>query len=296
MSEQEQLILKSTHAAAGVMQKILYFPLTRIVLGCMVCLLVSFTANLFLKSILGLLNLDEDVAKMIRVSLNFASMLATYYWLFKYYEKREVSELALRYLPKEGLFGLCAAALVISLVILILYIMGYYKPTSINSDVFIQLYSFTIIATMAAAEEILMRGILYRITEASLGINIALIVSGLVFGIAHIGNENATWLSVISVGLYGIIPGVTFSLTKRLWYPIFLHVGWNFAQAFYGTVLSGMEEYSSYGFFQSKMQGPELLTGGTFGPENSIITIALTLLLFVGLYYRILKNKTKVMG
>jgi len=272
------------------MRRVLTFPLTRILVGAVVCMLAAQSVNVLLRWLLGLTGLDVDVAKMIRVSLNLAAILTTYYWLFRYYERRRITELALGHLPREGAIGFAAAALVIALVILVLLALGYYRPLAMNGSLSVQLYSLVIIATMAATEEVLMRGILYRITEASLGTNIALAVSGLAFGLGHLGNENVTWVSVILIALGGVLTGIAFTSSGRLWYPISMHVGWNYAQAFFGTTLSGMEEYASYGFVRSEMRGPELLTGGAFGPENSIITMSLLLILGIWTYSRMWKN------
>ena len=73
------------------------------------------------------------------------------------------------------------------------------------------------------------------------------------------------------------------SYTKRIWLPYFFHIGWNFSQPFYGSNLTGTNELGS--IIQSKFTGPELLTGGTFGIENSIFTASFLLLIGIILYY-----------
>ena len=61
-----------------------------------------------------------------------------------------------------------------------------------------------------------------------------------------------------------------FIYTKRIWLPFFFHLGWNFAQPFYGSNLTGSNDMGS--IIQSKFTGPELLTGGATGIEGSIFT------------------------
>ena len=61
-------------------------------------------------------------------------------------------------------------------------------------------------------------------------------------------------------------------------------------QVFYGTPVSGLDEFSGYSLYQGRLQGPELITGGPFGPENSIITITLTLIIFTVFYFVAWKN------
>jgi membrane protease YdiL (CAAX protease family) len=77
--------------------------------------------------------------------------------------------------------------------------------------------------------------------------------------------------------------GMMFIYTKRIWLPYFFHLGWNFSQPFYGSTLSGTNEMGS--IIQSKFNGPELLTGGAFGIENSIITGSFLLFIGIALYY-----------
>jgi uncharacterized protein len=68
-----------------------------------------------------------------------------------------------------------------------------------------------------------------------------------------------------------------------LWLPIFFHAGWNWAQVSLGVAVSGMEDLPN--FVQSRLEGPDLITGGAFGPENSILTIGLVLILSLVAYY-----------
>jgi hypothetical protein len=67
-----------------------------------------------------------------------------------------------------------------------------------------------------------------------------------------------------------------------------LHIGWNFSFVFWGTIVSGATEFSS--FIESDLEGPVLITGGKFGPENSIITFLLSLMLFIAAYYKTSKK------
>ena len=263
---------------------ILRLPLTRIIIGCAICAIVPLAINSFLKLILKSSSLEEDAARMIRASLFLVITLFTYYFLFRFYETRKIEELSLRHLPKEGLLGMVGALLSISLVIFTFYLMGYYKVLLINKSIFNVAYLLIIITSLAAFEEVLFRGIGYRIIEEKLGTNLALIISGLLFGLVHILNTNATIMSIIGAGIGGALAGIMFSMTRRLWLPIFFHTGWNFAQVFYGITVSGIKGFLINAFYQSSLHGPDVLTGGAFGPENSIITIALTLILFIILY------------
>jgi membrane protease YdiL (CAAX protease family) len=183
---------------------------------------------------------------------------------------------------KESLIGLFIGVLSMTLIISVLYILGYYDPLSTISAIYLVLPLF-LFTTLSIFEELIFRGMIYRIIEESLGTIIALIISALLFGLAHLPNENANFVSVISAAFGGILAGLLFSLTKRLWLPIFFHAGWNWTQGVFGVAVSGIEEIP--GFVRSSMKGPELITGGAFGPENSILTVMLVIMLSGVVYY-----------
>lgn len=260
-------------------KQVLYFPLTRIVIGVVFCGFAMLATNSVLRLIL---RPEGDATRIIRWLLSTVILLTAYYFLFSRYERREITELSKTHLLKESLLGLSISVICISLVIFILYIMRCYEVLSAN-NVTVLLLSLFFCVSAAALEEIIFRGIIYRIVEENLGTKLALILSALLFGFAHISNEHANAISIVSAASGGILLGIMFSLTKRLWLPVAFHAGWNWALASFGTVVSGNDELPT--FLQIKLNGPELITGGTFGPENSIITVGLVLVLSGIVYY-----------
>ncbi len=251
--------------------------------GIMVCLLIPLTVKTFISGpILDSTGLAEEVARDIHGVITVIIVLYTYSLLFRFYENREISELSLKKLPVGILRGFFAGVSIITVVVFVLYLLGYYTIHSFNSArvVFHPLF---VLMIAGVVEEVFFRGIIYRIIEDSLGTDLALAISSLLFGFVHLQNENATFFSGIAIALeLGIILGIAFSLTRCLWLPIFLHVGWNFAIVFYGMAVSGMEEFP--GLLRGELEGPAYLTGGDFGPENSIITVMVSLLVFGGIY------------
>ena len=270
--------------------KLLHSAFIRIIVGSVSIFLVGMIVKWVFEPLLLSIGLEEGTAKIIRYILTLAAILSTYYWLFTYYERRKVTELAKGYFLKDSLLGITLGILSISTVMLLLYLGGYYQIVVINDKILHLLFPLVFIALMGTLEELIFRGVVYRIIESRLGTNLALIISGLFFGLSHITNEHATLVSVLGAGIGGLIAGTMFSATKRLWLPISFHVMWNFMQIFYGTPVSGMDEFSGYALFQGRLQGPDLLTGGPFGPENSIITIILTLIIFGAFYFIAWRN------
>ena len=271
----------------STVQRVLHFPLTRIAIGAAVCGLALLGTNSVLRLVL---RPETDFLRVVRWLLSTSVLLAAYHFLFRHYERREITELSRTGLLWESLAGLVAGAASISLVIAVLAALGYYKMLSIDGASAL-LLSLALFTTLSVFEELLFRGIVYRIAEQSLGTNLALIVSGLLFGLAHLPNEHANAISVISAASGGILAGLLFSMTRRLWLPIFFHAGWNWAQGSLGVAVSGIEELPA--FIQARLEGPVLITGGAFGPENSVITVLLVLIL-AGLAYTLTLKSGKL--
>lgn len=123
-------------------------------------------------------------------------------------------------------------------------------------------------------EELLFRGILFRWIEELAGSWVALAVTSALFGLAHMFNPNASLLSSFAIAVEaGVLLGGAYMLTRSLWVPIGLHAAWNFTQGFIWDVpVSG---HDSEGLVEARLTGPELLSGGAFGLEASLIAMVL---------------------
>ena len=127
-------------------------------------------------------------------------------------------------------------------------------------------------------EEILFRGIVLRQLEAWLGSWIALALSSALFGGLHIMNPGATWFSSVAIAVEaGILLGAAYLLTRRLWLAIGIHAAWNFTQGWVFSVpVSGGE--APLGLLITRRLGPDLLTGGDFGLEASVVAMVVATL------------------
>ena len=126
----------------------------------------------------------------------------------------------------------------------------------------------------AFIEEIVFRGIVFRIVEAALGTWIALILSAAIFGLLHLVNPHATLQGAMAIVFEaGVMFAAAFVLTRRLWLPIGIHAGWNFTQGgIFGVPVSGQP---SGGLLDGTLNGPEWLSGGVFGAEASMVAVVL---------------------
>lgn len=258
--------------------RFLHSSIMRIIIGLF--LVASFTAlvQFGMQAVLKHTPFSEEIENLIVAVLIAAVALGTYYFLFKFYEKRKIDELSTSHFIKNSLIGLFTGFLFLSFVILVMYLGKSYTILSVNPVSFL-IPALALGISSAVFEEILFRGILFRITEEKLGSVWALIISSSFFGFAHLANENSTVFSAIAITVEaGLFLGAAYIYSRNLWLPIFIHFAWNFSEGgIYGAIISGSGLKKS--LINSKIAGPELLTGGAFGPENSLQSVILGLML-----------------
>jgi membrane protease YdiL (CAAX protease family) len=131
-----------------------------------------------------------------------------------------------------------------------------------------------LMSAVAVAEELLFRGVLFRIVEEMTGTWGALAVSALVFGALHLVNPGATVWGALAIAIEaGLMLGSAYAATRTLWLPIGLHLGWNLAEGgIFGVTVSG-SGHGPVGLLKGALSGPVALTGGSFGPEASLVAI-----------------------
>ena len=264
-------------------KRFLHFPIIRIVVGIVVCfslfiVVQNFVSKPFFYNIIE----DKNIADTLIHLVSFLVLLSSYYFLFRWYEKREIKELSIKYLPKEMFGGFIIGFSAISLSIFILYLLGYYHIIGISTeDYSIELFMTLVVA--ALIEDLFTRGLVLRELENWLGTNIAILIIMLI-ETYHIFNPNTTLFSFFVSLCWGFTMSMFFVYTKRVWLPFFFHLGWNFAQPFYGSNLTGLDNMGK--IIHSKFEGPVLFTGGGIGIEDSIITVFILFSIGLFLYYR----------
>lgn len=95
----------------------------------------------------------------------------------------------------------------------------------------------------------------------------ALALTALSFGLAHALNPNAGLLSTANIAFGGVLLGVSYAITSRLWIALGLHFAWNTAQCFLDMPVSGQTLYDGL-WFERVETGEDVVTGGAFGPEG----------------------------
>ncbi|MGE7138077.1 CPBP family intramembrane glutamic endopeptidase [Luteibacter sp. NPDC031894] len=219
-------------------------------------------------------NLTFDQITPLIEALRLAPVVLAYWLLVRTIERRRLDELAARKAVPHVLLGIAGGAIVFSLVVGALWALGAYVVDGVNHDVH---WLGPILAMGVGAgvgEEIVSRGVIFRIVEEGLGTWAALLLSAAVFGGLHIWNPHATTWSALSIALEaGLLFGLLFHVTRSLWVCMGAHAAWNVAQGpLYGIPVSGFEQK---GLLAAHMQGPDWLTGGAFGAEASVVALAL---------------------
>ncbi len=213
------------------------------------------------------------------VPLTLASGLATaglslcvYAWVVRRTERRAPVEVAVRGAAPALGRGLLIGGGMFAAVIANIAFLGGYEVLGWGSPAgAAALLGFT--AAVVVVEELLFRGILFRIVEQRIGTWASLLLTGVLFGAAHLFNAHATWWTASAIAIQaGFMLAAAYAATRNLWVPIGVHFGWNFAQGgVFSTSISGGD--APQGLLDGVTSGPLLLSGGEFGPEASAYSV-----------------------
>jgi len=259
----------------------------RLVWRLLIFSLLLFGFMLLFSTLSGLANLINASSMLALVILLavMAALLIAGRWI----DRRKITDFGL-HLSKEWWkdfgFGLTLGAFLMGAIFLIawltgnLKITGYFQKLTLNTPFYLQFLDALLFFTCVGIyEELLLRG--YFLINLAEGLKFnwlgkkgalitALVISSLIFGLLHIVNPNASWISTITISLAGVFLGLGLVLTGRLGLSIGLHITWNFFQGnVFGFPVSG----SNFGvsLIETELTGLVWLTGGAFGPEAGVL-------------------------
>lgn len=170
--------------------------------------------------------------------------------------------------------ALIAAAAMIGILAIELAVGGIKLSTSAFNAIGALVFGLFLIV-QGLIDEVIMRGMLISGLSALLGGRrvAAVLIAAVLFGATHMFFKGASTLSVISNGLGGVMYGLAFILTGRIWLGFGLHFAWNFVQGpILGFILSGHPVQGA--IFRIDDLGPAWLTGGAYGPEGGVVGVA----------------------
>jgi hypothetical protein len=202
-----------------------------------------------------------------------AVVLSAYAAYVRMVEKRAVTELAGPRAMRELGAGVLLGALLLSLTMGVLAALGVYRITGYNGAA-AMLTTVPGFMLAAVLEEVVVRGVIFRILNEWLGSWIALVLSAAVFGLLHLLNPGTTVLNAASVMMEaGILLAAAYLLTRRLWLCMGIHFAWNFMQG--GVFSAAVSGGATRGLLQAKLDGADWLSGGAFGAEASVVALVI---------------------
>lgn len=239
---------------------------------------------------IGFWGIPQPVAKDVAVLIVAVFILAIFRRWTRLFEKQWKWELLAR---NEGKNILCGVLIGFSFFVLLtglLYVAGCYSIQYVSphwSDIISNLCLFFLVA---CCEEVIFRGVIFRLIDDRFGLWWALGISALIFGFAHMFNPGASiWSSVAIVMEAGILLGAAYKYSNSLWLPIGIHWAWNFTQGnVFGFAVSGEDAGES--IFTANIDGPDIITGGSFGPEASGIALLLGTIISAFFLWKILNS------
>lgn len=257
------------HPTQPVWLRILRSPLVRLLVLGPALFLMMMQSNWFMETFK-----DRPLISIgVTVCMALAA-LAVYYAYGRIIERREVTELSTPGMGREWATGALIGAGLITGCVLILLALGMYRIEGLNPASFL-LPAVALAISSGTFEELFFRGVIFKSVEDMAGSWIALILSSLVFGFVHLLNPAGTIVGAVYISIEaGLLLAAAYLLTRRLWLAMGVHMAWNYtlSAVFSGVVSGGV---SDPGLIKAIFEGPDLLTGGNFGLESSILALVL---------------------
>jgi len=208
-------------------------------------------------------------------ALTVALGYGAFAWCVRRLERRAPTEIALAGAPRAVGLGTLVGIGIVLVAVVVIGLAGGLSIAPSGEPLF-AVAALASAATAACMEELLVRGVVLRTLEHWVGTWLALAVTAALFGALHLTNPGATWISALTIALTGgLILGLAYVATRRLWLAVGLHFGVNAAQgALLGLPVSGG---GTRGLFVTNVTGSDVLTGGPFGVESSLTVLVVGL-------------------
>lgn len=256
-------------------------------------LVIGYLGFWFLPSTCLIL-LDNDFSALIKFPLAILASGATLYAFKKYlaWYIEDGARLSVFGQIHKVCIGWLVSALYLFTILICLFATRHYSVAHLNFNLDHQLSWLSIFLLAAVIEEIIARGIVFRLITDKWNVVAGLVVSSITFGFVHLFNSNTTALSCLRIAITGgWLCGIAYAYHRTLWVPIGIHWAWNYIQ-------SNIFEHSVPG---SALNSPPILilvskgvkfpAGIEYDTEVSIISTAIGVAISV--VYTILYFKKK---
>lgn len=270
-------------------------------LGQVLIMLLSLAVLGWLGNYLLSLLADISFAGLLMFSALITSLAITFsvFVARRILDRRTFTSLGLlanRQAILDLLFGFALTGLMVGLIYLVEWAFGWLEVESFawqaesGGTIAASILVIVVVFFLGSwQEELLGRG--YWLQNLSDGLNrsLGVLLSSAIFALAHLFNPNLSWLSFLGLFLSGLFLAYGYLRTEQLWLPIGLHIGWNFFEGtIFGFPVSGQYFYQ---LIRQTASGPELITGGAFGPEAGLILLPALLLGTAGIYWYTMNRK-----
>lgn len=252
--------------------------------------LITFAMDTLLDPLRSANRVINAVLTILETQLTWVAIILSLWVMARFFDKRPFKDFGFAFRPRWWLdfaFGLALGALLMAGIFGVETALGWVQVTGTfqtNSSSFTAgiLFFAALFIAVGIQEEALSRG--YWLKNIAEGLNlprlgpgtalaISYLITSSIFGMLHMGNPNASLVSTLNLIIAGLFLGLPFVLTGDLAIPIGIHMTWNFFQGnVFGFPVSGSAPDTTY--IAVRQLGPDLWTGGAFGPEAGLIGIA----------------------
>ncbi len=242
--------------------KVVHFPLVLLVIGLAFMVAAGALSGLVSGVLAGLgAGKSGPMAVVLgaAVAAIFTGAYLAFVWLV---ERRRPTAFGLSGWARELGAGLLIGFVIFSAIVGVIALFGGYRVVGTRGpEVLWPVIGIALISGFS--EEIIMRGVIFRLIERWLG-------------------SWMSWFAAVCIALEaGIMLAAIYMVTRRLWAAIGIHAAWNFTQGgIYGIAISGLD---TQGVLVPRIAGSDLLTGGAFGAEASLPALVLATALGVAL-------------
>ena len=290
MTDEKKAVKKKLNLP--IWARIVLFIISYLILSGIFQAIAAPLANINILDVDAVKNLNSEQLLLMQF-VSFLALILLVFIFRKYIDKKSIKSLgfSIEHRLKDIVIGFIIALSIIGGGSLFLYVFNFVEFSNFQINIYSIIISLLLFIIVAFNEEILIRGYILNNLMSSMNKYIALIISTLIFTLFHALNFSFSLLPIINILLAGILLGSTYIFTKNLWFPISLHLFWNFFQGpIMGYSVSGQKTES---MFKTTLFGDIRIHGGDFGFEGSIVcTIMLSIaIILIIKYYKTITNE-----
>jgi uncharacterized protein len=288
-----QAVQQERKPALPTWARIVLFIIAFLILSAIFQIVGLLVAKIPLSEAANIISMGTEVLLVLQL-WSLVPLAILVYVFRKFIDRKSIVSLgfSVKNRGKDFAVGLLIAVLLIGGGSLVLSILGMVEFSLLKIDLGALVISFLLFIVVALNEEIMVRGYILNNLMSSTNKYLALIISAVIFTAMHGLNSNISLVPIINLFLAGIILGSAYIFTKNLWFPISLHLFWNFFQGpVLGYHVSGQETES---VFAIKLSGSEMLNGGGFGFEGSLVCTIMSVLVIGAILFYYLRKPAQL--